>query len=154
MYSLTNIPCKFGNNCRSFKGEKCRFGHQKQSEIAEMTKFMKEQSIIHKHITHKVCAIQYIYSDYESGCKSVVYTTIDGTQIFRDGYPVSNILFRDESNKMLNNRLISDEVYKMYYQWYKNHAIPDEMLKSGLYIPFDGCWERPFPLKAHASFCT
>lgn len=164
----SSTPCKFGERCRSLSGGKsCKFDHQPSPEtlkIHEMTKFMTEQGLLHRHQTPIVCAIQYSRHAYAPPEKAnqTVYTTIDGTVVFINGVPIDeNHAFSNchrgamgQSYGGLEGNSIVSTVRKMYFDWYTQHVFPETILqKLSDDIPIDGLFTRPAPLEAHATYC-
>lgn len=163
-----STPCKYGERCRSLSGGRsCNFDHTPSPEtlrIREMTKFMKEQGIIHKHTTPVVCAIQYsrhAYTPIEQADRCD-YTTIDGTVVWKNGVPIgescqfSNAHYgaMGQSHGGLEKRGILSEVRKLYFDWYTQHVFPETFLQNiSDDVPIDGLFERPRPLEAHLSYC-
>lgn len=165
-HSASNtIPCKFGARCRSFRGGECKYDHTpspKQLEILKMISFMKEQAKLHAHKTQIPCAIQYSWHSYHPENKTkTVYTTIDGTVVFRDGYPISeNLQFANAhygplgaSNRGLDTLRIVETVRKMYYDWYVQHTMSEDILEKLGEMPIDGLFKRPDSLIASLSYC-
>lgn len=157
--------CKFGERCRSFRGGHCNYDHSptpEQLAIQKMVAFMKEQGKIHAHTTAIPCAIQYSYHSYSPDKQTAtVYTTIDGTTVFVDGFPIDeSLLFANAhygamggSHGYPNRQSIVAEVRKMYYDWYTQHTMSDTVIERLEELPVDGLFRRPEPIVARMSYC-
>jgi hypothetical protein len=161
-----STPCRFGEKCRSFSCDTpCLFVHSPETiKIIEMMTFMKDQGILHKHTTPVVCAIQYYRHAYTpvDRADKCVYTTIDGTTVFKDGRPIgefecfSNAHYgpMGQSYGGLEGCGILAKVRKMYFDWYCQHTLQEAIAdKLSNEIPINGLFKRPNPLEAHKTYC-